>query len=364
MSSSINIIKENVSIVINSNYRNNPTTSTTSNFTYSVDDQIDRIEEIIIKNVQIPYTFYNFKSNIHNVLTFNSGVNSITIPPANYTTTTLATTLKSLIDTELGGTSTVITFATNTGLLTISRNALFKVDAAIDVPASTASNLLGFTVSSITSLSVTGNYVFSISGNVFNTSNVLTFNSGAVVVTITPGNYTITSLAAELKAKIDTAFADTTTVIAFSTSTYKLTITRGTAFVLDAAVSQPTSTAATALGFYISSTSSTTATSDGVYNISGPNYILLKSNFLVKAANRKFIFSNNSYGNVLAVIPILVSAGDIISIPDTDLISIHLSYKFTIRKTDLIDISITDENGALLNLNNSPIAIQLLCITG
>lgn len=253
----IQVVKENVLININSNTRLNPGTSTSSNFTYTLNDNVDRCENIIIKNVEIPFTFYVINS----------------------------------------------------------------------------------------------------------TNNVLTFNSAALSITITPGNYTTSSLAVELKTRMDTAFADITTVAAFSHITYLLTLTRGTAFNVDAAVDQPTSTAAYMLGFRVSTATATSVTGDSIYNISGPNYICLRSNYLVQAANRKVMYSDNTYENVLMIIPLLVSIGDIISIPEPYVIPVRLSYKFIINKNDIIDFSITDEYGNILDLHGAPVAIQIVIVT-
>lgn len=358
-----NIVKENVLAIINSDYRLNPSKSTTSNFTYSFNDKIDRIEEITVKNVQIPYTFYVFKSATHNVLTFNSGAYQITIPDGNYSIATLTPLLTSLINAAFGDSTTVVTFSKSNYKLTISRGTLFNVDAAVSIPASTASNLLGFTFSSITSLSVTGDGLYNISGKVFNNTNTLTFNNGAITAVIPPGNYASSSLTNILISSINAAFGDSSTNAIFSNNTYKLTISRATAFILDSTNTVPQSTASLNLGFNKTTPILTTVVSDGICNISGPNYLLVRSVFLTQAANRKTIFANNTYSNVLAVIPVVVSNGDVISIPDTGLISIHMSYKFTILETDIIDISITDEDGAPLELNNASVSIQLIFIT-
>lgn len=250
-------LKERVQAVINSKTRLSPGTSTSGNFTYSFDHNITRITDIIIKSVQIPYTFYS--------------INSL--------------------------------------------------------------------------------------------NNVLKFNSNAISVTITSGNYTAASLQLELKTKIDTAFADTTTVVTFSNITYKLTITRDTAFVIDAVADVATSTLAKYIGFNVSSTSATTATGDSVINIAGPNYINIESSFLTKATQHKVAYGTNLYANILLTVPLLWSPGDIISIGEQPLLPVRLNYKFSINTTDIIDIKLKDDLGNILNLNGSDFSMQFVFIT-
>ena len=358
------IVKESVLAVINSETRLNPNISTSSSFTYSFNDKIDRITEVTVKNVQIPYTFYVFDDDRAKVLTFNNGTVSVTIPPAIYTTSSLEIVLKALIDTAFGDTTTVVTFNANTQLMGIRREFPFKIDLKWDYPLSTASFLLGFVIGNDYVTTAITTQAYNLAGFSANNTNTLIINPiGAYgtyySITIAPGNYTTTSLSTELKSKIDTAFGDTDTTVVFSNVTYKLTITRTAPFYIASYNEYPESTASKLLGFITPGTFDSVLTGDSMYNISGPNYILLRSRFLVQASNRKAIYINNDYKDVLAVIPLVVSAGDIISIPDNISIPIHLSYKWTIKQTDIIDITLTDENGNILDLNGAPMAIQL-----
>lgn len=195
------------------------------------------------------------------------------------------------------------------------------------------------------------------------TNNVLKFNSNAISVTVTPGNYNTSTLAIELKSKIDTAFGDTNTTITFSTTTYKLTIARTTPFVVDAEVDVPSSTFAKLIGFYVSSTSGNSATGDGVINISGPNYIVVESAFLTKAIQHRTNYSSSLYSNVLATVPVVVSPGDIITLDNQLLLPVRLNYKFNIETTDIIDIVLKDDVGNILDLNKADIAIHLTFIS-
>lgn len=192
-------------------------------------------------------------------------------------------------------------------------------------------------------------------------NNVITFNSGAIVATIAPGNYNSSSLSLELKNKINTAFGDTNTTVTYSSSTFKLTITRTTSFVIDSFVTIPASTLSKTIGFRISSVSGTTAIGDTAINISGPNYLLIYSKFLARPIFRKTLYVNDNYQDVLIAVPVNTSQGNIITMNPN--IPIRLSYKFNISSSDIIDIQIRDENENIINLNGLDIALQLVFVT-
>ncbi len=193
------------------------------------------------------------------------------------------------------------------------------------------------------------------------TNNVLKLNNNAITITLTPGNYTSTTIQTELKSKIDAAFADTNTTVSFSSSTYKLTISRTSAFIINSSSDEPTSTAADILGFKVSTASSTSATASGAINISGPNYIIIRSTFLTKPIQHKMLYSNTTYQNNLWAVPLSSSPGDIIfEYPN---MPIRLNYKFSISPTDIIDIQLYDDSGNFLDLNGLDWAMQLIFIT-
>lgn len=168
--------KEIIRAVINSEKKINASgVETSSNFTFTFNKDITRITDIIIESVQIPYSFYAINA-LNNVLTFNRGTVSITIPPGNYSTSGLCITLIALINAAFNDNSTKVIFTYSTYTLTITRGISFNVDAAKDIPASTASRVLGFTISTATAMSVTGNATINISGPnyILLTSNLLT----------------------------------------------------------------------------------------------------------------------------------------------------------------------------------------------
>jgi hypothetical protein len=191
-------------------------------------------------------------------------------------------------------------------------------------------------------------------------NNILTFNNGAVSITVPPSNYNSSDLTNTLTSLINTAFADTTTSVTFSLDSYKVNITRGTAFIVDAAVSQPTSTFASIIGFTVSSASSLSNTSDSVFNLSGPPYIIINSQYISRLISSKFQFIDSSYPNAIAAVPVLVGPGDTVTLDSA--ISVPLDYKLSLPAGDIIDISITDDSGNILALNGSDIVIELIFV--
>src|SRR6185436_14253729 len=135
-------VKEYIRARIDSAKRLNPSTESTAKFTYSFNEHTKRIIEYIIESVSIPYTFYELNDS-NNVITFNNGTITATVPPGHYTASSLTTTLKSLIDIAFGDATTNVSYSNNTYKLTIARGTPFIVDSHKDVLESTASAALG-----------------------------------------------------------------------------------------------------------------------------------------------------------------------------------------------------------------------------
>lgn len=251
-------IKERVRAVINSKDRLTPLTSSSGNFTYSFNRNINRITDVIIESVQIPYTFYSFNSS----------------------------------------------------------------------------------------------------------NNILRVNGSSI--TITAGNYTTSSLSAELKTKIDALITPDTCTVVFSFNTLKFTIDSSIAIQIGSPTStvlaaDSLSTAAIALGFRETSPSDTSVTSDSVVKINGPNYLSLCSSLLTKPIYNKTVYANNTYNNVLLTFPVNTSPGGIIILEPN--IPVKYSYKYEIKTSDIIDFQIKDDLGNILDFNGVDISIQLVFIT-
>jgi hypothetical protein len=196
-----------------------------------------------------------------------------------------------------------------------------------------------------------------------NANNVITFNNGTITVTIPPGHYTASSLTTELKSLIDIAFGDATTSVSYSGNTYKLTIARGNSFIVDGYIDVPASTGSGIIGFNVSSANSTTNTGDSTINISGPSHVSIASDYLTKNISNRMRYIDDTYSDVLLSLPILVQPGNDITLVNNMQVSIPLDNKYSILKTDKIDITIRDPYNNVLDLNGRNVVIDLIFVT-
>lgn len=191
-------------------------------------------------------------------------------------------------------------------------------------------------------------------------NNILIFDISDTI-TITPGNYTATTLCNEIKAQMDIVFPGQSSTVTFSTTTLKMTISKASPFTIASSTTNSASTASIMLGFRKNSTLGTTATGDSALNIAGPNYLLLASDYLTEHIHHKTVYIDDSYKNILYTIPVNTSPGDIIT--DDPKVPIRLSYKATIQPTDILDFQLLDEFRNQIDLNGLDCSIQLVFIT-
>lgn len=155
-------IKERIPAIINSRDRINKA-NLTSNFTFSFNRNVERVSEIILESIQIPYSFYSINSS-NNRLCFNDNpADFIDIPPGNYNMTSLAAVLETVLTAKFPGSNTV-TYSTNTYKLTLNIAVAAKINSSTDVPESTAADILGFRVSTGTAVSHTADSAVNIAG--------------------------------------------------------------------------------------------------------------------------------------------------------------------------------------------------------
>lgn len=183
------------------------------------------------------------------------------------------------------------------------------------------------------------------------TTNVLIFDDGSASVSITPGNYTASSLALEIASQMNNNvyFTGYNVSATFSPITLKMTITATSPFKINSITSQPTSTFSPLLGFLSDSASSTSVIGDSCINIAGTNYIYIKSDYLTRPISHHTLYANDSYHDVLAVIPINVSPGDVVI--NNPRVSLRYAYKLSIQPTDTIDFTLYDEFDNIIDLN-------------
>lgn len=151
--------KEEVEVLIHSQYRNEPDATNHTNFTYNLDREVSRVSEIKINSVHIPFSFYAINAN-NNTLYIDSVGNS-TIPVGNYTISTLTAALIVAMDAILTPTSNV-TYNSTTNKFTLTHTTTpFTIDTT---SAANIAYVIGFEEPGGASTTKTSDSVVDISG--------------------------------------------------------------------------------------------------------------------------------------------------------------------------------------------------------
>jgi hypothetical protein len=153
--------RERIQAVVNSARRlNTGGTETSSNFTYQFNRSFSRVTEILIQSIQFPFTFYAINSTNNKLIIERGTTNTITIPPGNYTATSLIATLNVILNNAtyggFPGETFVVTFSTIYLKFTITNGNPFRIISETTNPLSTFAKHLGFRNDSILGLSCVG----------------------------------------------------------------------------------------------------------------------------------------------------------------------------------------------------------------
>jgi hypothetical protein len=182
------------------------------------------------------------------------------------------------------------------------------------------------------------------------TNNTLDTSSGTV--TLPPGNYTGNSVVIEIQDQLQVFNIDY--LVTYSTTTQKITISNAS-ITFSVAI---TGTASTLLGFSTATAVANSHTADGVLNVSGPLYLVLKSSILSRALAFRNVYTDNSYDSSIASIPVNVNAGGFIVYQNSTTRTLGLKLNFT--PTTDIDIQLQDEDGNDLEMNGIDWSIDLI----
>jgi len=162
-----------------------------------------------------------------------------------------------------------------------------------------------------------------------------------LTINITPGNYSGTSFATELQTQMNTQMAGFT--VSYDDSIYKLRFQNATNFKLILA----SSTLAPVMGLLADTALATDTTLTGIANLSGPNYILIKSEALTRPKKIKPYFGANQT-NVFYKMPIQTGPGT--SLLERNMFSTGI--RFPVRQTlRTLDFKLEDPDGVALDLN-------------
>lgn len=180
------------------------------------------------------------------------------------------------------------------------------------------------------------------------TNNRIYFNENATdkTASITPGNYTTTSLATAVETALNNAssgFANFS--VAFSSATHKYTITSDQTFSLKFA-SNTLYSAHELLGFSATDTSpGTTATSQNIANLSSD----VCCHLVIQQAKSTYHSAREGVIQATAIIPLTGSWGDVVRFtPEVDERSLIIFES----PTSYLDICIKDSRGIVRSLNN------------
>jgi hypothetical protein len=191
---------------------------------------------------------------------------------------------------------------------------------------------------------------------VWSDSNNNTYNAS-----VDPGNYGITSFILALQSAMNTKMSGF--VITYIREFHKIKIQNSTPFRIDLVNAAGTTTLGPKIGLKSTTPTTNTATSivmPDVINLSGPKYLLIKSQRLTRPKiTRPFL--NSVQDDVLYKMVVTGSSGDILIEKNT----YSNLLKYGVRQTiNQIDFQLTDENGALINLNGLDWSLSVNLVIG
>lgn len=183
-------------------------------------------------------------------------------------------------------------------------------------------------------------------------TNTLAFTVGATpyTITVTPGNYdviTFTQLLQQLMVAAVAGFS-----VSYSSSSYKLTFSNASSFELK----YSTSTIAPIIGLTADSGAGTSFTCQATINLSGPNYVFVKSTVLVQPKVRK-PFAESKEDTILYKSQIPTGPGS--TLLEKNLFPVPIRYG-TRQRIQTFDLSLTDPDGTVLDLNGQRWSMTLV----
>lgn len=189
------------------------------------------------------------------------------------------------------------------------------------------------------------------------TTNNNVFETSLGTVTLSPGNYNSGNIAMVLKNELDvSAAAGAPWTVVFDLITLKLTISSAVAFSI---VTTTANTMASELGFNSDTAVNTSHVGDGVVNLSGPRYLVIKSSLI--GENRAFttaVAPEVSSRNIIQTIPVNTNPGGVVLDSMSNPRYNILGFKTSFHKD--IDFRLEDDKGNLLELNGNDWSVQLI----
>lgn len=313
---------------------------TPENFAISLNTQVQRVAQAQVVQCEIPFSMYVINSGNVTLIFKDTGgtTRTVNVAAAQYTGASLATVLQTGMNVFMAGFT--VAYNDNGNNYTFSNAAAFQIIKS----GSTIDNVIGLTADSavVTSFTTQGFAFLSAPLSVGN--NTLIFkDTGSVTrtVIITTGNYDGTSFATAIQNGMNAFMAGFT--VSFDAHTYKISFANAAAFQIIFAGS----TLSPQIGLTADSAVTTIFKSQNAAQLSGPNYLMIRSSAL---ANPKIIRS--FFNSVQDSVFYKVSAS---SGPGTILVEKNLysnPLKYGVRQTiQNLDFQLVDPTGAIFPLN-------------
>lgn len=185
------------------------------------------------------------------------------------------------------------------------------------------------------------------------TNNNIRFNNGTTTynAAIPAGNYDAVTFAGTIQTAMNAAMAGFT--VTYSVPTYKLTFANATPFQ----VTLTGTTCAAIIGVTADSTLSTAFTGQSSINLSGPNYVFIRSTKLMRGKTNRSLFAGNPSDILYKMV---VSTGPGTTLIDKNLYPNNPVTYGTRQVIDDFDLTLIDPDGNVLDLNGQRWSITLV----
>jgi hypothetical protein len=183
------------------------------------------------------------------------------------------------------------------------------------------------------------------------------FETSLGTATLDPGNYNSATIVTSLKTSLDAnAAAGAPWTVAFSSITFKVTITSGVAFSI---ITTTANTMTKNLGFTVDTAANLTHVGDSVIDLSGARYLVIKSSLIGESSSFTTAAASTVYSkDIIHTVPVNANPGDVIlniaAEPSYNILGFKASFHTG------IDLRLEDDQGNALDLNGSHWSIQFV----
>jgi hypothetical protein len=181
---------------------------------------------------------------------------------------------------------------------------------------------------------------------------------GNARIGVVPGNYTANGLCEYIRQRMEILFPGEETAVTYSPVTLRVTISKNVAFTVLGSTNP--GTMVNMLGFTQDTPEDVEVYADKALRVSGTPYISVRSMKLVEPVLNKTLYRNESLTLSAWTIPVVGKPGDIIT--HKSIMPLRYGYPVSFNTNDILDFSLYDESGTLMDLNGLDWSIQLIFI--